>query len=132
MAERLTIRTRSREELVDITGEVEAAVARAGVREGIAIVMSVHTTAGITINEHADPDVSRDIVRWLRARIPREGEWRHGEGNADAHVKTSLVGVSQAVPVEGGRLVLGSWQGIFLAEFDGPRSRTVVVQVIAC
>jgi len=126
----LTIETRAREELLDITAQVREAVARSGVRDGFAIVASAHTTAGVTINENADPDVARDILHWLRTRIPQSGEFAHGEGNSDAHLKTSLVGGSVVVIIDRARLVLGTWQGIFLAEFDGPRSRSVLVKVV--
>jgi len=132
MLVRIAVATRAREELVDVTREVQAAVERAGVRDGFVLVMSQHTTAGVTINENADPDVRCDILHWLRARIPQDWEWRHAEGNSDSHLKTSLCGVSQVVPVEGGRLVLGTWQAIFLAEFDGPRTRTLLVKAVAC
>jgi secondary thiamine-phosphate synthase enzyme len=130
LLERISVSTRAREELVDITAAVQAAIARAGVKSGLAVVMSQHTTAGVTINENADPDVRRDIVHWLATRIPRNGGFRHSEGNSDAHVKTSLCGVSQAIPIEGGKLALGMWQAIFLAEFDGPRERTVLVKLL--
>lgn len=126
----LTVATRARETLVDLTAEVRAVVARAGVREGIVVVTSPHTTAGITVNENSDPDVPRDLLHWLGTRIPRNGEFHHGEGNSDAHLKTSLFGVSQVLPVHEGQVVLGTWQAIFLAEFDGPRSRRVHVQVL--
>lgn len=126
----LTVATRAREVLVDITSEVQAAVAQAGVREGLVVVMSPHTTAGVTVNENSDPDVPRDMLHWLKTRIPQVGEFHHAEGNSDAHLKTSLFGVSQVLPVHEGRVVLGTWQAIFLAEFDGPRTRKVHVQVV--
>lgn len=131
MLQTLTVPTHAREELVDITAQVEDAVRRSGIRDGLAVVFSTHTTAAITINENADPDVPRDMLHWLRTRIPQNGEFRHGEGNADAHLKTSLFGLSQTVIVDEGRLVLGTWQGIFLAEFDGPRTRRVLVKLIS-
>ncbi len=130
MLQTLTIATHAREHLVDITDQVQDAVRRTGVRDGLALVFSTHTTAGITINENADPDVPRDMLHWLKTRIPQNGEFRHGEGNADAHLKTSLFGISQTVIIDEGRLALGTWQGIFLAEFDGPRTRKVLVKVI--
>lgn len=126
----LTVPTRSRETLVDLTSEVRALVARSGVQEGLAVVMSPHTTAGITVNENSDPDVPRDMLHWLRTRIPQSGEFHHGEGNSDAHLKASLFGVSQVLPVHEGQIVLGTWQAIFLAEFDGPRTRRVHVQIM--
>jgi len=130
MLQTLTIPTHAREQLVDITEQVEGVIRRSGIRDGLAVVFSTHTTAGITINENADADVPRDMLHWLKTRIPQNGEFRHGEGNADAHLKTSLFGVSQTVIVDEGRLALGTWQGVFLAEFDGPRTRKVLVKVI--
>ncbi|HEY9854740.1 MAG TPA: secondary thiamine-phosphate synthase enzyme YjbQ [Stenomitos sp.] len=126
----LTVPTHARETLVDITAPVQAAVAQAGVQEGLVVVMSPHTTAGITVNENSDPDVPRDMLHWLRTRIPQDGEFHHAEGNSDAHLKASLFGVSQVLPVHEGRVLLGTWQAIFLAEFDGPRTRRVHVQVL--
>ncbi len=130
MASRISVLTRAKTALEDITNRVGEAVRRSGVDEGICHIYVPHTTAGVTINEHADPDVGRDILAKLEALVPARGNYRHVEGNADGHIKASLVGSSQAVPVEKGRLALGRWQGIFLCEFDGPRDRTVVVQVI--
>lgn len=121
------VRTPSRECLVDVTEGVAGAVAEAGGREGVCTVFVPHTTAAITINENADPDVARDVVEFLRDLVPRSSRFRHAEGNSDAHVKASLLGSSVQVPVEGGRLALGTWQGIYLAEFDGPRVRRVSV-----
>jgi len=117
------IRTTRREELVDVTGVVAGAIADSGVVSGAALVSSPHTTAGILVNENADPDVARDLLTGLEALAPRSKEWRHAEGNSDAHLKTALVGTSVLVPIEGGRLVLGTWQAVYFAEFDGPRSR---------
>ncbi len=122
----ISIRTPEREILVDITSRVEAAIGQAHATfTGVATVFVPHTTAGVTINEGADPTVVRDIVDHLRRLVPRESGFRHGEGNSDAHIKASLMGSSVAVPVEGGRLRLGTWQSIYLAEFDGPRDRRV-------
>lgn len=126
----LTVRTREREQLLDITEEVEVAVREAGVAEGVCFVWSLHTTCGVTVNESADPDVGRDIAAWLARLAPRDADYRHAEGNADAHIKTSLVGTCATLPVSGGKLLLGTWQGVFLAEFDGPRSRRVAVRVL--
>lgn len=126
----LHLRTRAREELLDITDEVRGAIARSGVRDGLVTLFSTHTTAGITINEHTDPDVPRDMLHWLSTRIPKDGEFHHAEGNADAHLKASLFGCSATLVVADGQLLLGRWQGVFLAEFDGPRTRTVVLQVL--
>jgi secondary thiamine-phosphate synthase enzyme len=128
--QRVTVRTHLQNELVDITAEVATAVKDEAVGEGVAFASVPHTTAGITLNENADPSVKEDIVRALGKLVPQQGEYRHMEGNAAAHIKTCLVGNSVAVPVSGGKLVLGTWQGIFLAEFDGPRTREVHVQVV--
>jgi len=125
----LVVETHRKEELVDITSLVDRAVRRLGVSEGTCFVHSSHTTAGITINESADPTVAADLLDALARVIPEDVPWRHREGNAPAHIKTSLVGSSASVPIEAGRLVLGTWQGIFLCEFDGPRSRRVLVRV---
>lgn len=130
MLQTLTIPTHAREQFVDITDQVQDAIRRSGVRDGLAVVFSTHTTAGITVNENADSDVPRDMLHWLRTRIPQNGEFRHGEGNSDAHLKTSLFGVSQTLIIHEGRLAMGTWQGVFLAEFDGPRTRKVLVKVI--
>jgi secondary thiamine-phosphate synthase enzyme len=124
------ISTRNLCELVDITGDVASFVSKAGVKEGDAIIYCPHTTAGITINENADRSVVHDILLTLEELIPHiRAGYRHGEGNSDAHCKSSLVGCSKQVLVRDGQLVLGTWQGIFFCEFDGPRSRTFIVQV---
>jgi secondary thiamine-phosphate synthase enzyme len=125
------LRTTRREELVDVTEVVQRAVQASGVRsDGVAIVSSPHTTAGILVNENADPDVATDLIAGLARIAPEAGGWRHAEGNSDAHIKTALVGTSVMVPLEGGRLVLGTWQAVYFAEFDGPRSRHLHVTVI--
>lgn len=121
------IRTRQRTDLVPITDRVQAAGQALGIREGWLTVFVPHTTAGITINENADPDVVADLIRALDRLVPWEGAYRHAEGNAAAHVKASLMGSSVRVPVSGGRLRLGTWQGIYFCEFDGPRARSVFV-----
>jgi secondary thiamine-phosphate synthase enzyme len=126
--------TTRREEFVDITASVAQALAESGLVEGAVLVYSPHTTAGVTINEGADPDVKRDMLAHLAALVPLDGgpsRFRHAEGNSDAHIKTSLMGPSQLIPVSGGRLQLGTWQKIYLCEFDGPRRRTVLVQPLA-
>ncbi len=128
--EEFGIRTTQREQLVDITAEVADAVSRSGVSEGVAVVYCPHTTAGVTVNESADPDVAHDIVEALGRLVPHGAGYRHREGNADAHVKASLMGSSALVPVQGGRLALGAWQGVFFCEFDGPRSRRVQVRLL--
>lgn len=127
----LAIESRLRTQLVDITDAVQAAVAEAGVREGLCCVYVPHTTAGITVNENADPAVGADLLAQLERLAPREGPYQHREGNADAHIKASLLGSSVTIPVREGRLALGTWQGIFFGEFDGPRRRQVWVKVMA-
>jgi len=124
------VSTQSRSEMIDVTGQVEAVVREAGVRDGDAIVFCPHTTAAITINENADPAVVHDVLLALDEIVPRSNPgFRHDEGNSDAHTKSSLVGCSEQVLVKDGSLVLGTWQALYFCEFDGPRSRRVVVQV---
>ncbi|HID11403.1 MAG TPA: YjbQ family protein [Candidatus Latescibacteria bacterium] len=126
----LSISTRSRAELVDITAQVQDVVRKSEVSKGICMVYVPHTTAGITINEGTDLDVPRDILEQLERLVPRDGPYRHVEGNADAHIKASLLGSSVLIPVSGGELSLGTWQAVLFGEFDGPRTRRVIVQVI--
>jgi secondary thiamine-phosphate synthase enzyme len=121
----LPVETRRKEELIDITPLVRRAVEAQGVSEGACLVFSPHTTAGVTLNEHADPAVAEDLLAALAGVVPENARWRHLEGNSPAHVKTSLVGSSVLVGVENGRLALGTWQGVFFCEFDGPRARRV-------
>jgi secondary thiamine-phosphate synthase enzyme len=121
----LTVHSRQRTEFIDITGRVEEALGQAGLNEGAVVVYVPHTTAACTINENADPDVVRDMTVHLARSIPEKGDYRHGEGNSDSHIKASLFGASQHVIVDNGRLVLGRWQGIYFCEFDGPRTRQV-------
>jgi secondary thiamine-phosphate synthase enzyme len=128
---RIDVETTSRAELVDVTARVREAIRAAGFTDGAVLVYCPHTTAGVTIQENADPDVQRDLLLALERAVPYEAGYRHAEGNADAHVKSSVVGASQLVPVEGGALSLGTWQGIYLCEFDGPRRRQLVVQLLA-
>jgi secondary thiamine-phosphate synthase enzyme len=116
--------------LIDVTDRVAEAVRASGIAEGLAVVSSPHTTAGITVNENADPDVARDLLHGLERLFPRHGEWRHAEGNSDAHLKTALVGTSATLPVAGGRLALGTWQAVYFAEFDGPRNRGFDVTIV--
>jgi secondary thiamine-phosphate synthase enzyme len=125
----LRIKTSKRTQFVDITREVEHLVRDSGVGNGVCYVYVPHTTAGVVINEHADPDVARDVEGIFDRLIPHEGPYRHAEGNTDSHMKAILTGTSQTVLVEAGKLALGTWQGIFLCEFDGPRQRTVFVKV---
>jgi len=125
-----TVRTQARAQFIDITAEVARAAKESGLQAGSVLVFVPHTTAGITINENADPDVVADILAGLEQLVPRHGNYRHSEGNSDAHIKASMMGFSVMVPVEAGRLVLGTWQGIYFCEFDGPRSRKVFVQIL--
>jgi secondary thiamine-phosphate synthase enzyme len=124
----LSIRTRDRSEMVDITSQVEGELRRSGLEDGVCFIYVPHTTAGITINENADPSVIADIQATLNRLVPWEGPYSHLEGNSAAHIKSTLVGNSVMVLVESGRLKLGTWQGIFLCEFDGPRSRKVHIK----
>lgn len=126
----LEIRTRSKEEFVDLTAEVGRLVAASGVASGLCVVTVPHTTAGVTVNENADPDVRADLAMTLKRIVPEALPYAHAEGNSPAHVKASLVGSSATLVVEGGRLQLGTWQGIFFCEFDGPRRRQVYVQIL--
>ncbi len=124
------VRTRSRTEMVDVTSQLESVVGESGIADGQVVVFCPHTTAAITINENADPDVQHDVLMMLDEIVPRShAGYRHSEGNSDAHCKSSLVGCSETVLVHGGRLSLGTWQSVFFCEFDGPRSRSVIVQV---
>lgn len=129
--ERIEVATRGRQALHDITDQVQAVVSRSGVQEGICTLFCPHTTAGLTLNENWDPTVGQDIGMALDEMVPQDRPYRHQEGNAPAHIKTSIVGSSHSLFVESGRLVLGSWQGVYLAEFDGPRQRRVFVKVIS-
>ncbi len=129
--EEIRVRTSRRSEMVEITDGVQQIVSRGGVQDGIAVLQSLHTTAGLTINENADPDVVHDVLGKLERLVPHEEPfYRHAEGNSDSHLKTSFFGPSLTVIVSAGRLVLGTWQGIYLCEFDGPRERRVAVQLL--
>ncbi|HVH62452.1 MAG TPA: secondary thiamine-phosphate synthase enzyme YjbQ [Candidatus Dormibacteraeota bacterium] len=123
------VSTRRRAQLVDITERVAEAVTKSGVSEGVCYVFIPHTTAGVTINEGADPDVARDLEKRLEALVPKDGDYEHEEGNSDSHIKTALVGPSVAAPVRQGKLALGTWQAVFLCEWDGPRTRHVEIGV---
>ena len=126
----ITVRTRSREDMVDITSKLEEIVRKNNFKNGILYIYVPHTTAGITVNENADPSVKVDIMSKLSELVPRSGNYHHLEGNADAHIKASIVGSSLTIFVEGGRLVLGTWQGVFFCEFDGPRTRRCLVKFV--
>jgi secondary thiamine-phosphate synthase enzyme len=119
------IRTGAREELRDITPDVRAAVRESGLDQGVLHLWSMHTTCALTVNEGADPDVADDIVRFMRQLIPRDGPFNHDEGNSDSHLKTAFFGPGLTLLIDGGELVLGTWQKVFLAEWDGPRERRV-------
>ena len=123
------VRTERRAQMVDITERVEAAVRKAGVTDGVCHVFVPHTTAGVTINEGADPDVARDVETRFAELAPHDAGYRHSEGNSDSHIKTVMVGPSCAAPVRGGTLALGRWQSVFLCEWDGPRTRRVEVSI---
>ncbi len=126
----LKVRSHQREELVEFTDQVQQQLKASGAKEGIVVLYVQHTTAGLTVNENADPDVPRDMLHLLRTLIPQHGmDFRHGEENSDAHIKASLVGSSVTIPFTDGELLLGRWQGIFLCEFDGGRERKVIMLV---
>lgn len=131
MITEITVKTKTRIEFVDITSEVQRVVKQSGVNEGICYLYVPHTTAGVTINEGADPSVTKDINNTLKKLVPPDAGYSHMEGNADSHVKTTLVGPNTFVLIEGGKLRLGTWQAIFFCEFDGPRTRKVLVKVVS-
>ncbi len=131
MIEDIKISTSQRVQFVDITAAVRSSIRKSGVKNGLAVVYVPHTTAGVTINESADPSVVSDIINKLNDLIPRHGSYRHAEGNSDAHIKASMMGSSASVIISEGNLLLGVWQGIFFCEFDGPRSRKIVVKIIS-
>jgi secondary thiamine-phosphate synthase enzyme len=126
----IELKTNSRIQFKDITREIEQEVAKTGVKEGICVVFSSHTTAGITINENADPDVQRDLESGLSRIAPFNAGYLHSEGNSDAHIKASLMGSSQTIIIENGKLKLGTWQGVYFCEFDGPRTRKIYIKII--
>ena len=128
--EQIAVKTRTHCELLDITPQVESMVRKSGVKSGICFVFVPHTTAGVTINENADPDVIRDIIMELDKMVPRDDGYAHQEGNSAAHIKSSLMGCSQTVLIEEGRLALGTWQSLFFCEFDGPRTRSLWVKIL--
>ena len=129
---RLRVRSREREELVEFTNEVRRRLRESGARDGVCTLYVRHTTAGLTVNENADPDVPRDMLHALRTLVPQHGMgFRHSEENSDAHIKATLVGPSVTVPFADGELLLGRWQGIFLCEFDGGREREVIMTILS-
>ena len=130
MIQTFQVRTSKQTEFIDITQSVQEAVKKTGVEDGICIIFIPHTTAAVTINENADPSVVQDILMELNKMVPFKDEYHHMEGNSPAHIKASLVGCSQFILIESGKLVLGTWQGIFFCEFDGPRDRKVFVKVM--
>jgi secondary thiamine-phosphate synthase enzyme len=128
--ETLTIKTTHREQLLAVTAQVQELVSAKGWQDGVLFLHCPHTTAGLTINENADPDVARDILAILRRLVPEQGDYRHVEGNSDAHLKASCMGPGLSLIVEGGKIRLGTWQGVFFCEFDGPRNRQLWAQWI--
>lgn len=127
----IDIRSSAHTQMIEITHEVKKIVAESGVRDGICVIFSPHTTAAVTINENADPDVVRDFAMEIDKIVPWEDGYRHFEGNSAAHLKSSMIGFSEQVIIEDGRLVLGTWQGIYFCEYDGPRRRRVYVKILA-
>ncbi|WP_424360037.1 secondary thiamine-phosphate synthase enzyme YjbQ [Methanocella sp. MCL-LM] len=125
----ISVPTSTRAQFIDVTRQVAAELTKSGVKNGICYVYVPHTTAGITINENADPDVVTDLLATLEKLVPVHGNYRHAEGNSDAHLKASMMGFSQMIPVIDGRLALGTWQGIYFCEFDGPRGRKMLVGI---
>ncbi len=130
MTTSINVKTKSRTEFIDITSDVKQIVSKSGVKSGVCYVYVPHTTAGVTINEGADPAVVKDILATLNKLIPHNNNYLHMEGNSDAHIKTSLMGPSQSIIIEEGKLLLGTWQSIFFCEFDGARSRKVKIKVM--
>ncbi|MCX8083090.1 MAG: secondary thiamine-phosphate synthase enzyme YjbQ [bacterium] len=129
--ERITVKTTRRQEFIEITHLIEDTVRKSSVKSGICHIFVPHTTCGLTINENADPSVKADILSKLEQLIPESGKYSHSEGNSDAHIKSSILGHSLSIVVEDGSLQLGTWQGIFLCEFDGPRTRQVWIKIIS-
>ena len=129
--ETISVKTHSRTELVDITPEVHNAVKKSGLKDGIICVYAPHTTAAVTINENADPSVQRDVLKEVNKIIPFDDNYSHTEGNAAGHIKSSVIGPSEMIIVENGKIVLGTWQGIYFCEFDGPRTRKVFVKAVS-
>jgi secondary thiamine-phosphate synthase enzyme len=128
--EQITVATTKREETIDITPRVKAAITRAKIGDGIVAVSVAHTTAAVFVNENADPDVQKDLLTALERAVPRDAKYAHAEGNGPAHIKTVLIGNSVTLPIRDGAIALGTWQGIYFAELDGPRERTATITVI--
>jgi secondary thiamine-phosphate synthase enzyme len=128
--EKINLRTNKRVELIDITDKIQLVVSKSKIKDGICFVFCPHTTAGLSINENADPEVKRDIINTLNKLVPANAGYSHTEGNADSHVKSSILGSSLTIFIEGGQLALGTWQGIYFCEGDGPRSREAWVKVV--
>jgi len=128
--EKITVETTKREQTLDITPRVKAAVTRAKIRDGLVAVSVAHTTAAVFVNENADPDVQKDLLTALERMVPRDAQYAHAEGNGPAHVKAILVGNSVTLPIRDGEIELGTWQGLYFAELDGPRERTATITVI--
>ena len=126
----LAVRSRFREDMIDVTEEVERFVREEGLRDGFVVLYVPHTTAGLVINEGFDPDVGRDLMEVLKKLVPKDGDYRHAEGNSDAHIKSAILGESKIIPVKDGRLLLGTWQRVFFFEGDGPRNRRVILGAI--
>jgi secondary thiamine-phosphate synthase enzyme len=130
MIRHIEVKSRTRTEMIDITPQVREVLRKANVASGTCCLFVLHTTAGITVNEGADPAVQRDIITFLNGMVPNDPCFTHAEGNSDAHIKSSLVGVSQMLLVENGMPVLGTWQSVYFCEFDGPRQRRVAVKIV--
>lgn len=130
MIQEIAVATATQVELRDITYEIQQAINKAGIKEGLAILFVPHTTAAVTINENADPDVAVDMVNGLNELIPMQNQYRHREGNSAAHIKSSLIGASEQIIIRNGKLLLGTWQGIYFCEFDGPRTRKLQIKLI--
>ncbi|MGQ9855804.1 MAG: secondary thiamine-phosphate synthase enzyme YjbQ [Fervidobacterium sp.] len=131
MLKKLSVRTSKRVEFLEITGEVRKFIGESGIREGIVVIYVPHTTCGVTVNEHADPSVVSDMTKHLGKLVPEDAGYSHIEGNSDAHIKTSIIGSSLTLIINNGSLMLGTWQGVFLCEFDGPRTREIYLKIIA-
>lgn len=126
----ITIKSHDKVEFIDVSEKVREAIRRSGVENGVAVLFAAHTTAAVTINENADPDVVRDMTKELNKIVPFDDDYRHAEGNSAAHIKSTLVGAGETLIIEGGQPVLGTWQGVYFCEFDGPRQRKMHIQVI--